>query len=303
MGMDIPMVPKISIVTPSLNQGEYLEDTIKSVFSQGYANLEYIIIDGGSTDGSVEIIKKYADKLAYWQSSPDRGRGDAVNKGFQRSPGEIMAWLGCGDMYCPWALKVVSEIFMQLPQVEWLTTASPIIWDVNKLPISCGFLYGYTRDGFKEGYYLPAIATLQQESTFWRRSLWERAGGYIDEKLPLVPDFELWMRFSRYAEIYTTPVPLGGICRHPSQESFLKKAISVGRNIWLKYYGKDYGKCCTSANKAMSLLRVLHSCLRKYQMKIVDYDFKTGQWQIRQIKGRLFYEIERDGTGDYVLAK
>lgn len=283
--------PKISVVTSSFNQRELLENTISSILSQGYSNTEYIIIDGGSVDGSIDLIKKFAGKLTYWASEPDNGRGDALNKGFKQSSGEIMAWLGCGDMYCPWALKVVSEIFMQLPEVEWLTTASPIIWNVNKLPVSCKFHYGHSRCGFKEGYYFPAMATLQQESTFWRRSLWERAGGYVDENLPLVPDFELWVRFSKYAKIHTTSVPLGGICRHPSQKSFRVKAISVGKDIWFRYYGKDSGKWSGNIRKNTFLLRMLISCLKKHQMHLVDYDFKSGQWKAKQIKGRLFSEF------------
>lgn len=91
--------PKISIVTPSFNQSEFLELTIRSVLDQGYPNLEYIVIDGGSTDGSVDIIKKYADKISYWVSEKDGGQYDAINKGFARSSGEIMGWINSSDLY------------------------------------------------------------------------------------------------------------------------------------------------------------------------------------------------------------
>ena len=105
--------PRVSIVTPSLNQGQYLEETIRSVLLQGYSNLEYIIIDGGSTDGSVEIIRKYEPWLNYWVSEPDKGQSHAINKGFRRSTGEIMAYLNGDDIYYPNTLHDVATNFLK----------------------------------------------------------------------------------------------------------------------------------------------------------------------------------------------
>lgn len=277
-------ITKISIVTPSLNQAELLEGTVTSVLSQNYPDLEYIIIDGGSTDASADIIKKYADKLTYWISEPDNGRGDAVDKGFRHATGEIMAWLGCGDKYCPWTLEVVSQIFTRLPEVEWLTTGSPLIWDENGLPVMCNFRYGYSRQAFSDGCYLPTVATMQQESTFWRRSLWNRAGGYIDTKLAKVPDFDLWARFYKYAEVYTTSVPLGGICKHAGQDLPSQRYIFAGKSIWRKYF---------SDSRLPFILRVLRSCFKKQRMKTVEYNFKAGQWQTKQICTRIFSDSVR----------
>jgi len=277
--MNRPQFPKISIVTPSFNQGHFLGGTIDSILSQNYPNLEYIIIDGGSSDESVDVIKRYADKLTYWISEPDKGRGDAINKGFKHATGEIMAWLGCGDKYCPWALQVVSQIFSQLPEVEWLTTGSPILWDIKGLPILCAFNYGYSKQAFKDGCYLPTIMTLQQESTFWRRSLWDRADGYVDAELAKVPDFELWARFFKYDEVYTTSVPLGGICAHPGQDLASHKYLSVGKNIWRKYFYN---------NRTPLLFKVLRSWFKKHRMQTVEYNFETGQWQIKQISAKIF---------------
>src|SRR5258708_5296321 len=115
------MHPSISIITPSYNQVSFLEETIQSVLQQDYPNLEYVIIDGGSTDGSVEIIQKYADRLTHWVSEPDGGQYDAVNRGFQYTRGEIMAYINSDDKYTPWAFSVVGEIFESLPEIEWLT--------------------------------------------------------------------------------------------------------------------------------------------------------------------------------------
>lgn len=271
---------KISIVTPSFNQAQFLEDTINSVLSQNYPNLEYIIIDGGSTDGSVEIIKKYAHKLKYWVSEPDKGRGDAINKGFKHSTGEIMGWLGCGDKYCPWAFSFINEIFIALPQVEWITTGSPIIWDCKGLPVACGHKTGYSRQAFFEGRYLSSRGAIQQESTFWRRSLWERAGGYVDEKFWFAPDFELWSRFWRYADLYTVQAPLAGIRCHTGQKKGLRKGDEINREV-LKQYNNKFSMYYYDLRYFLSRIPLLKELVKDLGFKI-NYDFKSEKWKIKK---------------------
>lgn len=216
--------PKISLVTPSFNQAEFIEATIQSILSQDYPNLEYIIIDGGSTDGSVEIIQKYEKHLHFWCSEPDAGQYDAINKGFSHSTGEIMAWLNSDDMYCPWALKTVASIMSALPQVEWLTTLSPVFWDWHGFCILISSITGYSRSAFLDGGYLPlnnkiGINWIQQESTFWRRNLWQKVGGAIATEFSLAGDFDLWSRFYFHADLYGTLSPLGGFRFQPNQRS------------------------------------------------------------------------------------
>lgn len=219
--------PRISIVTPSYNQGAFLEATIQSVLGQNYPNLEYVIIDGGSTDDSVEIIRRYEADLAYWVSEPDEGQYDAINKGFGHTSGDIMAWINADDMFTPWAFSVVAEIFGQDRNVEWLTSLLPLRWDVAGRAVGCFPRRGYSRASFLRGGHLPAVGGrgaewLQQESTFWRRSLWQRAGK-LDAALDLASDFKLWLQFCRAgAEIYGVETPLGGFRKHDDQKTALR---------------------------------------------------------------------------------
>lgn len=189
--------PKISIVTPVFNQVKYIEETILSILSQGYPNLEYIIIDGGSTDGTVDIIKKYESHLAYWVSEPDNGMYDALQKGFDHSSGEIMGWLNADDLYCSGCLFHVAIIFSNHRKINWLTGSNTHI-DENGhyiLNIPCRKLNKYQ---FLSGDYM----WIAQESTLWRRPLWEKAGSYISKELHAAGDFELWLRFIQNDTLY-----------------------------------------------------------------------------------------------------
>ncbi len=198
--------PKISIVTPSFNQVEYLEATILSILSQNYPNLEYIIIDGGSTDGSIDIIQKYQKQLAYWVSEPDSGLYDAVQKGFEKSTGEIMAWLNSDDMYHPNSLFVVADIFSNMPSVDWLTGIYTM-YDEKNRTIGANIVCSWSRNWH---LLMAKSRQIQQESTFWRRSLWNKSGSYVKVDMDFAGDFELWFRFFKYADLYTVTTILGG---------------------------------------------------------------------------------------------
>jgi glycosyltransferase involved in cell wall biosynthesis len=212
--------PIISIVTPSFNQGQFLEECIDSILSQNYPNLEYVIMDGGSTDNSVEIIRKYERYLTYWQSKPDKGQYDAINEGFKKTTGEIMAWLNSDDKYHHHAFFKVAYLFGKHRDMEWVT-GRPTIWekDGGMEYVLSEFLPAFSRERYLKKDFKSTF--IQQESTFWRRSLWEKAGGMIRTDLNYAGDLELWVRFFRSAQLFTADTLLAGYRKHGNQKAVL----------------------------------------------------------------------------------
>jgi glycosyltransferase involved in cell wall biosynthesis len=210
--------PKITVVTAVYNGEEYLEATIRSVVNQGYPNLEYIVVDDGSTDGTGEIIRKYEGAMSCWFRQANQGLFAALNAGFARSTGEIMGWLNSSDLLQGNGLFTVGSVFRTfgaesgeagLREVEWITgrptkiSATGMTIDVLPVP-------RWSRGRFLAG----ANKYIQQESTFWRRSLWERAGGRLSTEYRAEGDFELWVRFFRHARLYSVNALIGGYRLH-----------------------------------------------------------------------------------------
>jgi glycosyltransferase involved in cell wall biosynthesis len=181
--------PRISVVTPSYNQGGFIEETIQSVLDQNYPNLEYIIIDGGSTDHTIDVIKRYERHLAYWVSEKDNGASDAVAKGFARATGSIMAYLNSDDIYLEGALHAAAETIehskadIVYGNTYWIDAGGHRIGERRQTPfVASGYLYG----GFD----------LQQPATFWRREIFLKAGG-MDPSFLFAFDTDLFFRFVR----------------------------------------------------------------------------------------------------------
>jgi glycosyltransferase involved in cell wall biosynthesis len=216
--------PSISVVTPALNQARWVEATLRSVLDGSAAPAEYVVLDGGSTDGTAETIARFGERLTAWESRPDGGQYDAIMRGFEQTTGDVMGWLNAGDVFLPWALQLAGDLFARFPQLEWLTTQRPVVLDEEGVAVQSEYVGGFARDSFRAGVNLPggdwfARAGIQQESTFWRRSLWERAGGRIATELRYAGDFELWLRFFEHAEPYAVDVPLGAHRVHEQQKT------------------------------------------------------------------------------------
>lgn len=212
---------KLSIVTPSYNQAPHLEQTLLSVLSQEDPNLEYVVVDGGSTDGSRLLIEKYADRLAYWCSEKDAGQYDAINKGFGKTSGEIMAWLNSSDLYLPWTFSTVREIFTRFPEVQWVTSLRKLCIQedgsfegLQKMPGFAGRSYFLGRHGGPDNSDF-----LQQETVFWRRELWEKIGGRIPDECRFAADFHLWSEFFRHAPVVGVDAPLAAFRFHGDSRS------------------------------------------------------------------------------------
>ena len=212
---------KISIIPPSYNQVEFLESTLQCVLSQKGVELEYIVVDGGSTDGSREIIEKYSDKLAWWCSEPDGGQYQAINKGFEKATGDILAWLNSSDIYLPWTLNTVAKIFQSYPEVDWLAANHKLCIGEESEFAGYQKLPGYSRNAFLKGMHGSRAKPnfIQQETCFWRRSLWDKIGGKIPDTYKYAADFHLWALMFEHSPLTGVECPLAGFRFHDEQRS------------------------------------------------------------------------------------
>lgn len=190
--------PLVSIVTPSRNQAAFLEATMKSVLNQDYPEIEYLVIDGASTDGSLEIIDKYQKRLAYWVSEPDSGQTEAINKGFARARGEILAWLNSDDIYLPGTISRAMAYLTNHPDAGMVYGAADYINEDDQV---IGHFPARQTDyqRLRQGYvHIP------QQSTFFRASIWKRVGP-LDPSFFFAMDYDLWVRIARIARIAYFP--------------------------------------------------------------------------------------------------
>ena len=227
-----PDLPLVSIVTPSFNQARFLEATILSVLSQKYPRLEYIIVDGGSTDGSLDIIRKYADKLAWWTSEKDQGQTDALNKGFSHAKGKIFAWLNSDDTYQPGAVAAAVECLeadaglgLIYGDANYINEAGQVI---GRFPAAQTDLHL-----LRQGYvHIP------QQASFFRGDLW-RAVGPLDPSFYFAMDYDLWVRIAARSQVKYVPQAWSNFRLHTTG-----KTIAADDRCWpemLRVHYRDGG--------------------------------------------------------------
>jgi glycosyltransferase involved in cell wall biosynthesis len=227
------MQPLVSIVTPSYNQGKYLERTILSVLNQDYPNIEYIVIDGNSSDNSLEIIQKYSGKIAYWQSEKDHGQTDAINKGFSKASGQILAWLNSDDTLEPQAVSQAVDYFLQHPDVGMVYGDCNFIDGDDKI---IGKFNAQQTDykKLRTGYvHIP------QQAAFWRAELWNQVAP-LDASIYFAMDYDLWLRLAKISKIVYIPKLWANFRLHGDG-----KTIAEDDRCWpdmLKIHFRDGGK-------------------------------------------------------------
>jgi glycosyltransferase involved in cell wall biosynthesis len=224
----LSIAPKISIVTPSFNQSEFIERTLKSVLDQSYPNLEFYVQDGGSEDGTAEVLRRYADRLSGWVSCSDTGQSQAINFGFAKTSGEIMAWLNSDDILLPGALAYVAEYFVRHPEVD-VVYGHRFLIDENDQDIGRWMMPPHDDQILSWADFIP------QETMFWRRRIWEKAGGKIDETLHFAIDWDLLLRFreagARFARVGRF---LGGFRIHSQQKTSAEKPVGFQEMSWIR---------------------------------------------------------------------
>lgn len=290
--------PTISIVTPNYNYADLIELTMRSVLVQGYPELEYIVLDDGSTDSSREIIGRYGDRLAHSESHPNMGQYATINKGFARATGEILGWINSDDIYLPWTLRAVAAIFALHPAVDWVVghpvrMQQGVVHAVNKL-------VPYPRALLQAGYFhgdVGGLGWIQQESCFWRRSLWEKAGGLRPE-YRYAADYELWTRFAQHADLYAVSTMLGAFTVRGTQnrsianrDKYMAEVRQVQESIAAGAKGELKDAIGTMRRyERFKSLRGLRGIARR-ALKLSQFRGPVLKWNF----DRAAYDVERRG--------
>ncbi len=237
----MPSLPLVSVITPSFNQARFLETAIRSVLGQGYPRLEYLIVDGGSTDGSVDVIRRYAPALTWWVSEPDHGQAEAINKGLRRARGEIVAWLNSDDAYAPQAIAAAVAAFQTHPEAV-LVFGQGVSFDAAGRP------FRLLPAGPWGRVDLMTFHILTQPAVFMRRSAVVKAG-FLDEDFHFLLDHRLWLKMSLLGELVHVPRVWAFARYHPAAKNaaqaarFGDEALRLAR--WLATspaFAEDYAR-------------------------------------------------------------
>jgi glycosyltransferase involved in cell wall biosynthesis len=263
MTNDPTTYPKIALVTPSLNQGHFIEETIQSVLSQNYPNLEYLVMDGGSTDNTLDVLKRYSTQIK-WISEKDKGQTDAINKGLQIVNGDILAYLNADDLLLPGTLLKTAKLFMEHPNAMWVTGQCRII-DENNHEIR-RLITAYKNLWLRVSHPSILLITdyISQPATFWRADVVNDIG-YMDNNLHYTMDYEYWLRlYSKYPPLFT-PDYLAAFKIHPQSKTtstghksvFVEEELSV-----IQRYTKS---------RILLRLHILHRALMTFIYSVLNH--------------------------------
>ncbi len=247
--------PKISIVTPNYNYGNFIEETIRSVLLQGYPNLEYIIMDGGSTDNSVEIIRKYEEFLAFFRTKPDKGQTQSINDGFLHSTGDIFAWINSDDCYYKDVFSYVAQKYREaVPGRFWLVMA--VNYFTPEVNVSCVKTQNPTHS--LVDWTIGKVETNQQ-GAFWSRKIWEEEG-LLDESMHLEFDQEFFVRLIAKGYQFTASDKIAALFRLHSAAKSRSRLLAQHEHarIALKYLSKDYPAYIAEKRRLLGTLAYLH---------------------------------------------
>lgn len=233
----IDEMPRFTIVTPSFNQGAFLEETIQSVLCQNYPNLEYIVMDGGSTDGSVEIIRKYAAQLTHWESHKDKGHVDATYRGLKRGTGMLMGWVSSDDLLLPGCLKKVARYFLEHPKVVCVVGGAVII-NEHSVPMRSrtGTVLCNLGNRMSFSKLLFKHCSFNQPASFWRRDAFEAVGGF-DTSLKFCHDYDLYLRLAQHGPFGRLKDWLACFRVHSMSKTSTLQELCEAENelLWRKY--------------------------------------------------------------------
>ena len=258
----------VSIVTPSYNQSRYLEQTIKSVLSQAYSQIEYVIVDGGSTDGTQDIVKKYEQSLAWWVSEKDAGQTDAINKGFSHAKGDILAWINSDDTYEPGTVSAVVKYLQEHPEVgmvyadcNYIDEAGQVIGKFSAAQTN----YRLLRQGYT---HIP------QQTMFFRADLWRQVGP-LDPSFYFAMDYDLWTRLAAWTEIKYVPQTWANFRLHTSGKTILADDRCWPEMIRVHY--RDGGSFFSVIVAKYYLRKLLSPVWNRRRHKMLKPDFKTSR--------------------------
>lgn len=214
---------RVSIVTTTFNALPYVAETTRSILQSGYADMEYLVVDAGSTDGTLQFLRGIRDERVRVEVLEGASQYAALEWGFRQTTGEVLAWLNADDIYFPWTIQAVAQLFAQFPDTQWIT-GLPTFLNGDGICTLISSPSSYPRQYIRNGWFHElAYGNLVQESMFWRRNIYERAGG-LNLKYDLAADFELWTRFAGYAPLEAVNIPLAAWRKHGNNRSLVRGA-------------------------------------------------------------------------------